>query len=130
MRGTCTNPAALEGGESDLHSYFDTTGRNIVRPVSSKPWALPDTLISTPMVSTPGLFSARCLSNAYATYLEVTVHGNPRDRRADDIPFDGPAPSWGLHGIDVELVIGNLLDLVGQQAKAFLGSRGENSPPR
>lgn len=42
----------------------------------------------------------------------------------------GPAPSWGLHGIDVELVIGNLVDLVGQQAKAFLGGRGENSPPR
>jgi hypothetical protein len=26
MRGACTNPAALEGGEGELHSYFDTTG--------------------------------------------------------------------------------------------------------
>jgi hypothetical protein len=29
---------------------------------------------------------------------------------------------WGLHLIDVNLAMGNLLDIVGQQSKAYLSS--------
>ena len=122
MEAACTNPAALEGGEGALHSYFDTAGRTIVKLVPSKPWVLQDRPIATPWVSVPGLLTARCTSNKYATYLEVTVHGDPSDPRADDIPnaYDGPGPNWGLHGMDAEGAMGNLVDLVGRQAKAFL----------
>jgi hypothetical protein len=28
-------------------------------------------------------------------------------------------PSWGLHLIDVQVAIGNLVEIVGQQAKAY-----------
>jgi hypothetical protein len=74
----------------------------------------------------PGLLTARCTSNEHASgYLEVTVHGNPADARVDEIIGDvGPgAANWGLHLVDMELAIGNLLDLVGLQTKAYLAKQ-------
>ena len=49
--------------------------------------------------------------------------------RADDIPGDvmangKPNASWGLHLIDVHAAIGDLVDLVGKQAKAYLVKAG------
>ena len=67
--------------------------------------------IETPFVSVPGLLTGRCASNEYATYLEVTVHGDPADPRVDQITGD-LTPDWGLHLIDVNLSIGNLIDVV------------------
>jgi hypothetical protein len=54
----------------------------------------------------------------------VTVNGNPDDPRVDDIVGDigrpgSPLPNWGLHLIDVNLVMGDLLDIVSQQTKAY-----------
>jgi hypothetical protein len=54
----------------------------------------------------------------------VTVHGDPADPRADDIVGDVVAngqvlPDWGLHLIDVGVAMGNLLDIVHDQAKAY-----------
>ncbi len=81
--------------------------------------------ISTPYVSVPGLLSARCVSNEKDSYLEVTVNANPSDPRTDDITGDVLAngrvnASWGLHLIDVQVAMGNLVDIVGQQARAYL----------
>ena len=76
--------------------------------------------IDTPFVNVPGLLTARCTTNEHATYLEVTVHGSPADPRVDDIVGDidaggAPSASWGLHLIDMNLAMGNLLDIVGRQ---------------
>jgi hypothetical protein len=64
------------------------------------------------------------VSNDTGSYLEVTVHGNPSDPRTDDIAGDvmtegKPNASWGLHLIDAHLAMGNLVDVVRQQAAAF-----------
>lgn len=81
--------------------------------------------MTSPWVSVPGLLSARCASNEHASgYLEVTVHGNPTDPRVDDITGDIGAgaqiqANWGLHLIDVDLAIGNLIDIVRQEARAY-----------
>lgn len=125
----CTNPAALAGGSGPLHAYLARDGRTITGTTPPKPWVVPEQPIDTPWVSVPGLLTARCTSNDHASgYLEVTVNGNPADPRVDDIVGDlgvGAAvlANWGLHLIDVNLAIGNLLDIVGQQAKAYGGRR-------
>ena len=67
-------------------------------------------------------------SNEHATYLEITVHGDPADPRVDDIVGDlgmraKPLADWGLHLVDVNLAMGNLLDLVGQQTRTYLARR-------
>ena len=67
---------------------------------------------------------ASARSNAHATYLEITVHGDPSDPRADDIAGDlvnsgQVLADWGLHLIDVNLAMGNLVDIVAQQGRAW-----------
>jgi hypothetical protein len=84
----------------------------------------PEKPIDTPFVQVPGLLTGRCVSNVKGSYLEVTVNAVPSDPRTDEISGDvmaagKPNASWGLHLIDVNLGIGNLLDIVAQQAKAF-----------
>jgi Protein of unknown function (DUF3089) len=126
MAAACTNPAALAGGSGELRAYLDKTGRTITSNTPGKPWVTPEQPIETPWVSVPGLLTAKCASNENASgYLEVTVHGDSADPRVDDIVGDiGAGPNvlanWGLHLIDVNLVMGNLLDIVSQQTKAYL----------
>ena len=52
------------------------------------------------------------------------MRGNPLDPRTDDISGDVMAngqvnATWGLHLIDVQLAMGNLVEIVREQAKAF-----------
>jgi len=125
MAAACTNPAALAGGSGELRAYLDKSGRTITSNAPGKPWVMPEQPIETPWVSVPGLLTAKCASNENASgYLEVTVHGDPADPRVDDIVGDiGVGPNvlanWGLHLVDVNLVMGNLLDIVSQQTKAY-----------
>jgi hypothetical protein len=124
MQAACANPAALAGGSGDLHAYLSATGRSIVGSAADAPvWAKGKT-VDTPFVSVPGLLSAQCVANEKGSYLEVTVHGDPNDPRADDINGDVMAngqvnASWGLHLIDVNEAMGNLIDIVAAQGKAF-----------
>src|SRR5207245_1837349 len=75
MVAACTNPASLSGGSGALHAYLDRTGRTITSTPQLKPWVTPEQAIDTPWVSVPGLLTAKCATNANATYLEVTVNG-------------------------------------------------------
>ena len=125
MVAACTNPAALGGGSGELHAYLSTDGRTIVGTTPPKPWVAPDRPIDTPWVSVPGLLTAQCTSNENATYLEVTLHPDPAGKRTSDIVGDlggngQVLANWGLHLVDVNIAMGNLVDLVGQQAKAWL----------
>jgi Protein of unknown function (DUF3089) len=129
MQAACTNPAALAGGSGSLQAYLDRTGKTITSTPQLKPWVTPEQPIDTPWVSVPGLLTAKCATNENATYLEVTVNGNPADPRVDDIVGDigaGPnvATNWGLHLVDVNLAMGNLVDIVKQQAKAYGSKAG------
>jgi len=131
MQAACANPAALAGGSGDLHAYLSATGRSIVGSAAEAPvWAKGKT-VDTPFVSVPGLLSAQCVANEKGSYLEVTVHGDPNDPRADDINGDVMAngqvnASWGLHLIDVNEAMGNLIDIVAAQGKAFGAGAGKS----
>jgi hypothetical protein len=127
MASACTNPAALAGGSGELHSYLGAKGSRIVAGVEAEPgaWVKPPQPINTPFVSVPGMLTAECVSNEKGSYLAVTVHGDPAGPRANDIVGDVVVNSevqadWGLHLIDVHLAMGNLIDIVRQQSKAYL----------
>jgi hypothetical protein len=128
MTAACTNPAALAGGSGDLHAYLRTSGSGFVGvDVAAAPasWVNPPQPITTPFVSLPGLLTAECVSNEHGSYLAIALHGDPAGPRASDISgeivVNGQVMhDWGLHLIDVNLTIGNLLDIVSQQSKAFL----------
>jgi len=124
MTAACSNPAALGGGSGELHPYLSADGRTIVGTFPPKEW-VPGKTVDTPWVSVPGLLTAKCASNDNASgYLEVTLHPDPSRARTDDIIGDlrgpgGVQANWGLHLVDVNLAMGNLLDIVGQQSKAW-----------
>jgi hypothetical protein len=125
MEAACTNPAALGGGRGQLQAYLLAAKGEIASSAAPPPqWVTPAATITSPFVSVPGLLSAQCVSNENGSYLEVTVHGDPHDPRTDDISGDvltaGKVnPSWGLHLIDVHEAIGNLVNIVSAQARAY-----------
>ena len=129
MEAACTNPAALAGGSGQLHSYLTGQGSLIASGAPQKhQWVKDGGAIETPFVSVPGLLTAECSSNEHANFLKITVNADANDSRADDIPGDlgmagKPQANWGLHLVDVNLTIGNLIDIVGKQAKAFASKK-------
>lgn len=129
MVAACTNPAALAGGSGELHSYLSNDGRTITGTSKPKPWVTPEQPIDTPWVSTPGLLTAKCASNDNASgYLEITVNGNPSGPRVSDIIGDigigtNVLANWGLHLVDVNIAMGNLLDIVATQSQTYAAKR-------
>jgi hypothetical protein len=136
MMAACTNPAALGGGSGPLHAYLPSGGRSVTgSSAEPRPWVNPPKPINTRFVSVPGLLTAQCVSDEHGSYLEVTVHGNPAGPRTDDIVGDVMTngqvnASWGLHLIDVNLAIGNLISIVRDQGKAYLASSKKGTANR
>ena len=116
---SCTHPA-LRDGEA-LQPYLPSTNRSLIGgnddPIE---WA-PGLTVDTPFVSLPDLVTARCVDDGTFGFLEVTVQGDPADPRVDDVRGD-LTPEWGLHLVDVQLAMGDLVELVRSQAAAFAGS--------
>ena len=90
----------LSGGEAALNGYFDAAGGTALPLGPSEPWTVGGQPIATPMVRVVGLLKAQCRSNAFASYLEVSVQRGP----------------------DSEVAMGNLIDLVGRQTGSYLDS--------
>jgi hypothetical protein len=118
----CTNPAALGGGSAELHSYLSTGGPG----TSSNPMGdwVTGKKIETPFVSVPGLITAECKFGHTGSYLSITVNGDPNDPRTDtitgDVVTNGEITAdWGLHLIDMNLTMGNLVDVVKAKSQAY-----------
>lgn len=125
MQAAYANPAALGGGKGELHAYLAASGNSNGSALEPKPWLNSGAKIETPFVSVPGMLTAECVSDDRGSYLAITVHGDASGPRVDDIRGDvvingQVQANWGLHLIDVNVAMGNLVDLVGKQAKAYL----------
>jgi Protein of unknown function (DUF3089) len=108
----CTNPAALGGGSGALEPYFATSP--FPGPLGAVTDA-PPAAVSTRWVSVPGLYRARCRRADGAVWLGIApVAGDPRPLVTERIGAD-----WGLHLYDVNLPLGNLVDVVRRQANAY-----------
>ena len=124
----CTNPAALGGGSGELHAYLGAKGSGVATAEATPgPWVKSGPEITTPFVSVPGMLTGECVANENGSYLAVSVHGDPAEARTSDIVGDVVVNGqvlreWGLHLIDVNLAIGNLIDIVGQETKAYLAA--------
>jgi|GEM_PF-74851 len=117
----CTNPAKADGSSAELHAYLSKSGPGS----SSTPmgeWAT-DVEVDTFFVSAPGLISGECKFGKTGEYLSIKVNADENDPRADDISGDvvsngTPSAEWGLHLIDIPLVMGDLLKLTAAKADA------------
>ena len=84
---------------------------------SGQPW-LKGTEIQTPFVMMPNFLSGQCTSERGFNYLSITVHADPADARADNFSGDISA-DWGLHLVDVSVVMGDIVALVQTQTAAY-----------
>jgi Protein of unknown function (DUF3089) len=127
MQAVCANPAALGGGSGMLDAYLAawriSTGAD--GPREPYVWTQPPKPIETSFVKVPGLLSAECVVNEHGSYLAVTLHPTPGSARVNDISGDVVVngqvlEDWGLHLIDANLTMGNLVAIVGDETKTYL----------
>lgn len=122
----CTNPAQLAKGSNELDAYLSNAGAEGISSATPAPWTTIGASVTTPFVSVPGMLSGECVEKDGFSYLEVTVNSSPDDNRIDDITGDvlnadgSVNAGWGLHVIDVNLAMGDLVTIVGRQARSYL----------
>ena len=111
LADACVDPAALLG-HAELDPMLPTRGE-VAR------------ILGTPFVENPGLVAAACKTAGYETFLAVSVKptgvgATALTRALTDL--DSRNPGWGLHALDVNLSLGDLVELVGRQGKAWAAS--------
>jgi pimeloyl-ACP methyl ester carboxylesterase len=117
MHVLCVNPASPSGGTAALTPYFPNSQASA--SLSANGVAAPK--ISTPWVTEPGLYTGQCQYHDGASWLQVSapVHtGDPRPVVQQTI-----GPTWGLHLVDVNIALGNLVTLVGDEAASYARRR-------
>lgn len=112
----CTNPTSLRGG---------TGTADVISPSQPfyprSPVALGIALLgltypnaSTPWLEEPNAYRARCSSANHAHVLQITPINGAQT------PHPSPDPRWGLHLIDANIALGNLVRIVGSETRAYL----------
>jgi hypothetical protein len=110
LRIMCVNPASPAGGTALLDPYLPSLVLAFL-PAGSAP------KVQTPWVSFPGEYRARCESSGNATWLQVTRVAGNTDRRPILARLRDPA--LGLHVLDVNIALGNLVRLVRDEAASY-----------
>lgn len=100
----CTNPAALSGGSGALSPYFPTAD-------------VPGAGVSTPWVTYPDMCRSHCEYRRGISWLQVDDVAPAGDTNPAVRQTDGP--QWGLHVVDVNIALGNLVSLVRAEAAAY-----------
>jgi hypothetical protein len=75
----------------------------------------------------PGLITAECARTGAFHYLAIHLNADPASPRSSDIPGDiviggQVLKDWGLHLIDANLFMGDLVDIVGAEGRAWVAS--------
>jgi pimeloyl-ACP methyl ester carboxylesterase len=111
----CTNPAALGGGVGSLQTiartepFPGTLGVGLLILYGGVPPVAP-----TPWIQPPGHYDAQCVDSNGANVLMVS------DQDGAVHFHSSPDSTWGLHLADVNIALGNLVDLVRTQSRAYL----------
>jgi pimeloyl-ACP methyl ester carboxylesterase len=109
----CVNPASLSGGTGPLLPYWGTAKfPGVLGTVLRE---LPP--VATPWVAYPGLYTAHCESSGGTNWLQVDTVDVAGDERL--VLEHVMGPTWGLHLYEVNVALGNLVELVRQQSAAF-----------
>ncbi|RDE07326.1 DUF3089 domain-containing protein [Sphingomonas aracearum] len=128
MQVACVNPAAIGAdAPATVTSFLGNRPSISSSQAAPRPWVTGKT-VTTPFVQTPGLLTAACTTDGTARYLKVTVNAVPTDPRTDEISGDvitnGQVDTgWGLHVIDVNLAMGDLLSAARAQARTYAARR-------
>ena len=117
----CTDPASLAADKpTELHSVFPTTpfapNTLIAAGIKLIGASLPD--VPTPWVEYPSAYRGQCATVNGATVLLVqAVHGALHLNAV-------PTAQWGLHLVDGQIALGDLVQMIGVQAGVYAKATG------
>ncbi|HUK59381.1 MAG TPA: DUF3089 domain-containing protein [Stellaceae bacterium] len=109
MQDGCVNPARLATGGTTLDAFLPATG-------------VLKTRNRTPFLAVPGLLSGECTFAENHNFLAISI---AQDRRAPKVQqflraVVAQEPTWGLHAMDINLALGDLIGIVGTETDAWL----------
>jgi hypothetical protein len=111
----CTNPARLRGGSGLLDPIVPTApfapGSSIALGIQILGLTWP--AASTTWISVPASYKAHCSSANGANVLQIVAQGGAQTAKPS------PDASWGLHLVDGNIALGNLVSLVASEAQAY-----------
>jgi hypothetical protein len=104
----CVNPASPGGGVGTLEPYVPT----VVLAFNGTPLGA-----TTPWVAFSGGYTARCERSGNASWLQIAHTAGAADKRPLLTRFQQPI--LGLHVLDLNIALGNLVKLVTAQAASY-----------
>jgi Protein of unknown function (DUF3089) len=112
----CTNPAALAGGSGIVDPIFPSAPFD---PTSTLAAGIKLLDLTQPMPPTvwstePGSYRAQCSSASDANVLQINA------MRGAQTAHPSPDGTWGLHLLDANIALGNLIAIVKSEAATFL----------
>jgi hypothetical protein len=113
----CVNPGrpgAPAGATAPITPLFPTA---VTQLMGGPPTAAP----ATPWVAFPGLYRASCRRTGTASWLQIDHRRRAGDRRP--VVGDLLGSTWGLHTVDVNIALQQLVALVGSEAHAYTTRR-------
>ncbi len=114
MHVLCTNPAALGGGTGKLDPIFPSKpfAPGIIATANSL-LMITQPMPKTVWASIAGAYSGRCSSAGGANVLMIAPLGGAQN------PHAAPTAEWGLHLLDGQVALGNLVGVANAEAGAF-----------
>jgi hypothetical protein len=110
----CTNPAALGGGSAKITPIQPSEpfapGTTISAAIGIT--GVPQPNVSTEWGASPNAYSARCSTGAVNALVIKPLRGAP-------VFHPSPDATWGLHLVDANIALGNLVGLVRHQAAVW-----------
>lgn len=106
----CNNPAALTGGAVNQKPYFGSTGGAI---------NLGSIHVTTPFVTLPDFLQGECVVENGFSYMKITILSDGDAGPRPDVIGGDLTAGWGLHLIDVNIAMGDIVDLVTSQVGAL-----------
>ena len=111
----CTNPAALGGGAAKVDPVFPSApfapGTVIAGGIALLKITQP--AAATTWTSEPGAYRAQCSSAGGANVLQITALDGAQTATPS------PDPTWGLHLLDANIELGNLVSVVRSETAAY-----------
>lgn len=103
----CAVPAAPGGGDGELKAYLP---RPSLAAASDPPW-----------IELRGQLTGKCVADDRGNVLRVTVVPGAHSDLLGAALAHGVAPGWGLHRLDVSLLLGNIIDVLDTELAGWKG---------
>jgi hypothetical protein len=103
----CVDPAKLAGSGT-----LDAEFPSVLSPTND---------VATTFIDLPGVVSGRCVTRDAQTYIAITTTDDARGTRVAErlAALQTRRPGWGLHVLDMNLALGDLVSIVGTQAHSW-----------